>query len=123
MSADRNLLVNNGHHNPVIYSPRVELAIRGIKQTKQSSVLPRTRLPITPEILRRLKKAWNSGTYEDKMMWEAACLGAFGFLRCAEFTIISVAGFDPTQHLTLNDVLIVAEPMSRNSPWQVSTMQ
>ena len=48
-------------------------------------------------------------------MWAAACLGVFGFLRCAEFTITSVSGFDPTQHLTLNDVLIAPDT-------QVSTM-
>ncbi len=40
------------------------------------------------------------------MLWVAACLGFFGFLRSGEMTVPSDAAFDPDTHLTPKDVSV-----------------
>ncbi len=40
------------------------------------------------------------------MLWAAACLGFFGFLRSGEMTVPSDAAFDPDTHLTPKDVSV-----------------
>ena len=75
-----NLLINNGFQEVNIYSPQVQLVIRGIKHLKGTSVVQKVRLPITPEILGALKSVWSSNTSDNHMLWATARLGFFGFL-------------------------------------------
>ena len=75
-----NLLNNNGCQDINIYSPQVELVIRGIKRLKRMSATQKVRLPITPETLGALKRVWSTNTRDNHMLWVTACLGFFGFL-------------------------------------------
>ena len=82
LSSVWNLMINAGISAPIIYTPRVELVIRGIKHSKVGFGAPNwCRLPITPDILLKLKGVWSlSPLIADKMMLCAAvCLGFFGF--------------------------------------------
>ena len=40
------------------------------------------------------------------MMWAVCCTAFFGLLRCSEFTVPSINDYDPTVHLSFQDVAI-----------------
>ena len=63
----------------------------------------RTRLPITPPILRRMRESW-TGDGDDVMLWAAALSCFFGFFRAGEITVPSATAFDPAAHLAWGDV-------------------
>ncbi len=62
--------------------PQLEYAVKGMKRTTppRSS---RTRLPVIPEILTKLKAVWatRQGRREAAMLWAAACMCFCGFLQ------------------------------------------
>lgn len=81
LSSVRSLLINAGVSSPVIYTPRVELVIRGIKHAKVGLGSPaRSRLPITPNLLLKLKGVWSIPplTIDKLMLWAAVCIAFFG---------------------------------------------
>ena len=72
----------------------------------------RLRLPITPAILTSFLGTLNLHSAIDAMYWAACCLAFFAFLRCSEFTVPSLAAYDPSRHLSLADISVD----SRSSP-------
>ena len=66
----------------------------------------RTRPPITLEILCRLKSVWQNwpNCRDASMLWAAATMCFFGFLRAGEVVVPSESGFDPSSHLAYGDV-------------------
>lgn len=108
MSAVRFLQISRGFQDPNIPSmDRLAYVLKGIKRSRGPSQ-PLPRLPITPAILETLFQAWRRDLHEhDAAMLIAACsCGFFGFLRSGEFTIQSPSSFDPSTHLTLQDVAL-----------------
>ena len=104
LPAVRNLLINLGLFSVTLYSPRVELVLRGIKRFKANHGLPdRTRLPITPSVLHKLKRVWgrNPNSHSNRLLWAAACLGFFRFLCCAECTIANSIGLSVEIRLSM----------------------
>ena len=78
--------------------PRLRLVQSGARRDRAQTGQPpsRTRLPITPPILRRMRESWTGdGDGDDVMLWAAALSCFFGFFRAGEITVPSAAAFEP----------------------------
>lgn len=114
LSAIRHMEISVRGVDPFVASlPRLDYVLRGLRR-RRGSVPVRPRLPITPDILRALKKHWNplAAQFDIVMLWAACLVGFFGFLRAGEFTVASMEAFDASVHLSVSDVSVD----SRDSP-------
>ena len=82
--------------------------LKGIKKEKAKAVPLLTRMPITIDIMVKMKVALLCcpSKYDNVLLWAACCLAFFGFLRCREFTVPSQNEYDPTAHLSVEDIAV-----------------
>ena len=87
--------------------PQLEYVIKGLKRSATYSI-SRTRLPITPELLRTMKTVWQAwDNHRDAaMLWATVTMCFCGFLRSGEVVVPSQSGYDPYCHLSYGDVLV-----------------
>ena len=88
--------------------PKFEQVVKGIKshQAKQApGPSSRTRLPITPTILKKIRSVLSQNS-SDFMIWAACCLCYFRFLRSGEICVPSLSGYDTGAHLSHGDIAV-----------------
>lgn len=104
----RHLHIAEGYGDPHInMMARLEQVLRGIKISQAKAQTPprRTRLPITVDLLHKLREAWLKAD-SGPMLWAAAAVCFFGFLRSGEITIPSEDSYDSGAHLSVDDVAV-----------------
>ena len=83
LSAIRNLHVSAGLHEEFSnqLTPRLELVLRGIKKDKAESAPEQVRLPITIEIMHKIKRVLQCRPQDNDniLLWAACCLAFLGF--------------------------------------------
>ena len=108
----RNLEISRGG-NPVNRAemPRLLLVLRGISHSppRDSSTRRPRRLPITGLVMHRLHGVLSNGRFESRLLWAAACVGFFGFMRAGEFTMVDLSS---PPSLCMQDVAV----NSRSNP-------
>ena len=75
----------------------------------QSARKRRDRLPIMPEILKRMKKCWPMTSVDDTMVWPVCLVAFFGFFRAGELTVPADCALDLKIHLTVTDVTFCSD--------------
>ena len=108
LSAIRRLQIVQGLGDPFVASwPLLECTLKGIKlrQAKSAATRSKSRLPITPNKLRR---SWERDRHnaDNIMLWAACCTCFFGFLRSRVVTVPSMKSYDPGCHLSAGDVTL-----------------
>ena len=111
LSGVRQSQIALGHADPNVSAmPRLRQVLKGVEVTRSMRGAPtRAQLPITPNILRRLIKAWweeGRGVRDyDRCLLRAVSLSAFfGFCRSGELTVPQTGDYDPAVHLSFRDV-------------------
>ena len=115
LSAVRHIHVLSGFHTDLNnqFTPRLQLALVGIKRSQAAASPQRTRLPITLQIMQKAKHLLSQkSSYDNTMLWAACCLAFFGFLRVSEFTVPTQHDYDASTHLSLSDISVD----NRNNP-------
>ena len=110
LSAIRHLQIELGGGDPHISTmPVLEHVLRGIKKEhSKKSPMSKTRLPMTPNILLKLRAIWEeeAHAFDHIMIWAACCTCYFGFLRSGEICTPSDASYDPATHLSITDIAV-----------------
>ena len=108
LAAVRHAQISMGLGDPLmVRMPQLQYVLRGARR-RLAGGAKRTRLPVTPEILQRLRKSWERLPVraDASMLWAAATLCFFGFLRTGEAVAPSDSGFDARYHLSYGDVRV-----------------
>ena len=95
--------------------PRLRLVQSGIRRIRAETGPHRPRrLPITPQLLRRLRpeslrRGDGAASYDELLLWAISTVCFFGFFRAGELTVQNPTSFNPAVHLAWGDVSISAD--------------
>ena len=95
LAPERYVQISRGMGDPGFGKmPQLEYIMKGKKRRAPKAV--RRRLPITPEILRKLREVWNQSLVlqDAKMLWDASCLCFILFVRSGEVVMPSTTEYE-----------------------------
>ena len=108
LAAVRQMQVEAGLGNPGMDAmAKLKQVIRGVQRLRaEQGQQQRRRKPMTVQVLEVLRRSWSvaPGGLDAKMLWAAATLSFFGFMRSGEVTVPSTRAYDPSRHLSWQDV-------------------
>ena len=111
----RLLHLEGGFPNPIKDNWMLTSLISGISREKGLSV--RRKVPITPDLLLRIKQLLNFNDLQDTMFWAASLTAFFGFFRKSNLFPPSNAKFDPEKHLTRADFTLFSWGIQVTIKW------
>ncbi len=92
----------NGFSFDTLDSFDVILTKRGLKRLL--GIMSRQKHPITPELLLQIRRYLDTSLPSHAAIWALFCTAFFSFLRKSNLTAASANSFDPTRHLTRQDI-------------------
>lgn len=98
----RALHISHGIHNPLTHTIKLHQTLRGIERVHSSPA--KQKLPITFDLLCRLKYFIDPHSEDDTVYWAALTTAHFLLLRAGEFTVTSKTSYDIETLLRLQDV-------------------
>ena len=111
IAAMRSRHLTLGLPDPLYYMPRVPLALSGLRRRWGT---PERRLPVTPEMLRWLRRNLKpQGSSSDSLVWAAVMLGFFFLLRASEY--LDVGYQTPHRGMLGRHVQLLKE----GRPWRI----
>jgi integrase len=111
----RILHLENGLSNPLENNYFLRSVLLGIKRTKGDAV--KTKLPITPEVLHRIRLALCLQDAEDSVFWAICLVAFFGLFRKGNLLLKSDSLFDPLRHLRRRDFCLCPSGIEINVRW------
>ena len=110
LSGIHQLQIAHGFQDPAInHMPRLRQILKDVKvECDKQGKASRSRLPIIPSILKRLKSTWLGGNplYEALMLWSASLTTFFSFCCSGKITVENENKYDPNAHLSFGDVSV-----------------
>ena len=110
LSGIRQTQISLGLPDPHVESlPRLQQIIRGIKVVRgQEGKASRSRLPITPQILKQMQVVLNNrgNSFDNVMLWAACTTTFFSFCRSGEVTTNPPGSYDPNTHLSYGNLSV-----------------
>ena len=108
LSVVRNLQIRYSFASPFdTPMPKLNQILRGIKilRSKQCCV-PNWKLPVTPTNILQVHTVWSKvgKEHNQTLIWVASTVCFFGFLSAEEIALRANKQFDPTSHLSFEDV-------------------
>jgi len=106
--------LESGFVNPLQDNWYIRSILNGARRVLGDVQIPK--LPITPQILKKIHTKLNLSLPRDALFWAATLVGFFAFLRKSNLFPPS-KGFDPNKHLTRQDFKIVEHGLSVDIKW------
>ena len=85
--------------------PKLKLVEKGIRRVGGAHCNEQIRLPVTPDILRRIKALWvpRATEYNIILQWAVCCTAFFGFFRLGELLAVTSSA---TPTVSVDDVAV-----------------
>ena len=103
----------NGLESPTTNNPVIKLLVQGVERSMPAAHLKPKRQPITNNILGQMLSQLDRTAHDRLMLKAAITLGFFSLLRVSKFTVENQHGFNPEQHLTMEDITVVTIKRSK----------